>query len=39
MLNSAITRWLADPEYPVERGLVEATEFVLTTFQNPSPRA
>jgi AcrR family transcriptional regulator len=32
MLNSAITRWLADPEYPVERGLAEATEFVLTVF-------
>ena len=36
MLNSAITRWLADPEYPVERGLIEATEFVLNIFQ---PRA
>ncbi len=29
MLNSAITSWLADPLYPVERGLVEATDFVL----------
>lgn len=33
MLNSAITRWLAEPDYPVERGLVEATEFVLTVLQ------
>jgi len=32
MLNSAITRWLADPDYPVERGLIEATEFVLNVF-------
>jgi AcrR family transcriptional regulator len=32
MLNSAITRWLADSDYPVERGLVEATEFVLNVF-------
>lgn len=31
MLNSAITRWLADPHYPVERGLFDATEFVLST--------
>lgn len=38
MLNSAITGWLADPDYPVERGLVEATEFVLNVFQpRPSP--
>ena len=32
MLNSAITRWLADPEYPVERGLALAAEFVLNVF-------
>ena len=31
MLNAAVTRWLADPNYPVERGLVEATEFALET--------
>jgi AcrR family transcriptional regulator len=29
MLNSAITSWLADPDYPVETGLIEATEFAL----------
>ena len=34
MLNSAITRWLTDSDYPVERGLVEAAEFVLNVFQN-----
>ena len=39
MLNSAITRWLANPDYPVERGLVEATEFVLNVLQNPAPRS
>lgn len=33
MLNSAITRWLADAEYPVERGLVEAAEFSITVLQ------
>ena len=31
MLNSAITSWLADPEYPVEQGLLDATEFALST--------
>jgi AcrR family transcriptional regulator len=31
MLNSAITAWLADPDYPVERGVVAATEFALST--------
>jgi AcrR family transcriptional regulator len=31
MLNSAIAAWLADPEYPVETGVVDATEFVLST--------
>lgn len=33
MLNSAITNWLADPAYPVEEGLVAATEFILNTFR------
>lgn len=37
MLNSAITRWLADSDYPVERGLVEATGFVLQVLANGSP--
>jgi len=36
MLNSAITSWLADPLYPVERGLVEATDFVLDALAPPS---
>ena len=31
MLNSAITNWLANPDYPVETGLVEVTEFTLKT--------
>jgi AcrR family transcriptional regulator len=31
MMNSAITNWLTDPEYPVETGLVEVTEFTLKT--------
>ena len=31
MLNSAITNWLTNPDYPVETGLVEATEFTLKT--------
>ena len=30
MLNAAITSWLADPDYPVERGLATAAEFVDT---------
>lgn len=33
MMNSAITNWLADPDYPVESGLVAAAEFVLITFR------
>jgi len=33
MLNSAITRWLSDPDYPVERGLIESTEFALNAIQ------
>lgn len=31
MMNSAITNWLADPDYPVETGLIEAAEFALKT--------
>ena len=38
MLNSAITSWLADPDYPVEHGLATAAEFVLDVFQpRPGP--
>lgn len=33
MLNSAITSWLADPDYPVEAGLTDATEFALETLR------
>ncbi len=36
MLNSAIARWLSDPDSPVEQGLVEVTEFVLNVLQRPS---
>ena len=38
MMNSAITSWLADPQYPVETGLIDATEFTLSTLQ-AAPRA
>ena len=31
MLNSAVTRWLADADYPVERGLSLVAEFILDT--------
>ncbi len=31
MLNSAITSWLADPDYPVESGLTDAAEFAIET--------
>lgn len=31
MLNAAVTSWLADPEYPVEKGLADATEFAIGT--------
>ncbi|MBJ21833.1 MAG: TetR/AcrR family transcriptional regulator [bacterium] len=34
MMNSAITNWLANPDYPVEEGLVEATEFALETLRS-----
>ena len=37
MMNSAITNWLADPEYPVETGLIEAAEFALKTLSPNSP--
>jgi len=36
MMNSAITSWLANPEYPVERGLIDATEFALSTLRPPA---
>ena len=36
MMNSAITNWLADPEYPVENGLIEAAEFALQTLAPPT---
>jgi AcrR family transcriptional regulator len=33
MMNSAITSWLANPDYPVEEGLVDASEFALETLR------
>ena len=33
MMNSAITSWLANPDYPVEEGLVRAAEFALQTLR------
>ncbi len=39
MLNSAITNWLADPEFPVETGLIEAAEFTLDTLRVPPPQS
>ena len=33
MLNSAITSWLANPDFPVEEGLVDATEFAIDTLR------
>jgi AcrR family transcriptional regulator len=33
MINSAVTNWLAHPDYPVEESLVEATEFALETLR------
>ena len=39
MMNSAITSWLADPDYPVEAGLADATEFAIQTLRaEPSTR-
>jgi AcrR family transcriptional regulator len=38
MINSAITNWLANPDYPVEEGLTRSTEFALETLQpRPNP--
>jgi AcrR family transcriptional regulator len=37
MMNSAITNWLTNPDYPVETGLVDATDFALQTLQNTEP--
>ncbi|MBK7951049.1 MAG: TetR/AcrR family transcriptional regulator [Deltaproteobacteria bacterium] len=33
MLNSVITSWLADRDYPVETGLADAAEFAIETLQ------
>lgn len=33
MLNSAITSWLADPDYPVETGLADAADFAIETLR------
>lgn len=33
MMNSAITNWLANPDYPVEEKLVDAAEFALETLR------
>jgi AcrR family transcriptional regulator len=33
MMNSAITNWLANPDYPVETGLANAAEFALITLR------
>jgi AcrR family transcriptional regulator len=38
MMNSAITSWLADPDYPVETGLAEAAEFAIETLA-PRPES
>lgn len=35
MMNSAITNWLADPDYPVESGLIDAARFALITLRIP----
>ena len=39
MMNSTITAWLADPDHPVESGLVEAAEFALATLRPPEAAA
>ncbi|MBY0401104.1 TetR/AcrR family transcriptional regulator [Myxococcota bacterium] len=40
MLNSSITSWLADRDYPVETGLSDAAEFAIETLcARPLPRA
>ena len=33
MLNSAITSWLASPDYPVEQGLLAASDFAIETLR------
>jgi hypothetical protein len=33
MMNSSITNWLANPDYPVEIGLADAAEFALLTLR------
>ena len=33
MMNSAVTNWLAHPDYPVEEGLLEAMEFAIETLR------
>ena len=33
MLNSAITSWLANPDYPVEEGLHAANDFAIETLR------
>lgn len=33
MLNSAMTRWFANSDYPVEQGLLDATEFAIETLR------
>jgi len=39
MMNSAITNWLANPDYPVEIGLADAAEFALLTLRPVSDEA
>jgi len=33
MINSAVTNWLAHPDYAVEEGLLEAMEFAIETLR------
>ena len=33
MLNATITSWLANPDYPVEEGLLEAYAFAIETLR------
>ena len=33
MLNSTVTSWLADPDYPIEEGLREAGRFAIETLR------
>jgi len=33
MINSAVTNWLAHPDYPIEASLIEATEFAIETLR------